>query len=148
MLSLAHAPTGALIATKIPYPIISIPLIILAHFLEDRVPHWDVGTGIDKKKAKSAAFFQELYFDFPASIIIVYFFFQAGHPQVNWLAWMGWFFSLLPDFLSFPKVFFKYDIPPLAYLNKIHRYFHRSTPYIVQGLLPQIIVIALVYLLK
>ena len=148
MLSLAHAPTGALIATKIPNPLISIPLILLSHYLEDRVPHWDVGTGMGKKKEKSAAFYQELYFDFPGSILLVYFLFQSGHPGINWLAWLGWFVALLPDFLDFPMLFLKVHLPPLQYLNRIHKYFHRSTHNIVQGILPQIIVITLVYLLR
>jgi hypothetical protein len=149
MLSVAHAPTGALIATKLPNPIISIPLIILAHYLEDRVPHWDVGTGmIGNEKKKKMAFYQELFFDFPGSILLVYFFFQFGQPQINWLAWMGWFFGLLPDFLDFPSLFLKFKIPPLEYLAQIHQYFHRSTPKMIQGLLPQLAVIVAVYFLR
>ena len=148
MLSIAHAPTGALIATKIPNPLISVPLIVLAHLLEDRIPHWDVGTGMGKKKEKSAAFYQELFFDFPGSILLVYFLFQSGQAQINWLAWLGWFVGLLPDFLDFPVVFLKIRFPLLDYLNRIHKHFHRSTSNVVWGLLPQIIVIALVYLLR
>lgn len=149
MLSIAHAPTGALIATKIPNPLISVPLIVLAHLLEDRVPHWDVGTGMGTgEKKKTAAFYQELLFDFPGSILLVYFFFQAGRPEINWLAWLGWFAGLLPDFLEFPTVFLKYNPPFLAKFSRIHEYFHRSTSDKFRGLLPQLIVILLVYFLK
>jgi hypothetical protein len=149
MLSVAHAPTGAFIATKIPNPLISIPLIILAHYLEDRVPHWDVGTGMKKSDdCRKVAFYNELFYDFPGSILIVYFFFQYGHSGINWLAWMGWFFALLPDFLESPINFLNLNLPPFTYLSKIHKFFHHSTPNKFLGLLPQIAVILLIYLLK
>ena len=62
MLSIAHAATGAFIATKVANPALAIPLIIISHFVEDYIPHWDVGQGLTKKiKSHQAAFFQELF---------------------------------------------------------------------------------------
>ncbi|HAI22758.1 TPA: hypothetical protein DCP77_03510 [Candidatus Collierbacteria bacterium] len=148
MLSIAHGATGAFIASKIPNPLISIPLVLLSHYIEDRIPHWDVGQGLTaKKKSRKAAFLQELFFDFPLSIIIVYFIFQAGHP-FDWRVWMGWFVGLTPDFLEFPYLFMDARFFPIKQLAAFHGLVHRSTPHKLWGLLPQLLVILLVILLK
>ena len=148
MLSIAHGTTGALIAQKIPNPLISIPLIIASHFIEDRIPHWDVGQGLGKKtKTKRDAFLQELFIDFPLSIIVVFLFFQLGHP-FDWRVWMGWFMGLFPDFLEFPFLFLNQRFTPIRQIAKFHEYVHRSTPDKVKGLLPQFLVIIAVYLLR
>lgn len=149
MLSTAHGPTGAFIATKINSPFISIPLIIASHFLQDHIPHWDVGQGLTKKKkSKKAAFLQELFFDFPLSIIVTYFFFQHGQSDINYRVWMGWFFALLPDFIEFPYLFLNWRFRPLTNFANFHSKIHRSTPKIIQGLAPQILTLILIYLLK
>lgn len=148
MLSIAHGTTGALIATKIPNPLISIPLVIAAHFLEDRVPHWDVGQGMgNQKKSKKVAFLQELFIDFPLSIFLVYIFFQHGQ-AFDWRPWLGWFCGLLPDFIEFPGLFLNIKIPAIKIVSDIHELVHRSTSNKFWGLVPQILVIVLVYLLR
>ncbi len=145
MLSIAHGLTGAFIATKIPNPYFSVPLIIAAHFLEDYIPHWDVGQGLTKKvKSHKDAFFQELLTDFPASILLVFFFFQFNQP-FSWIPWLGWFLALLPDFIEFPYLFLGWRFFPIKQLASIHKFFHRSTPKKLLGLLPQAAVILLIY---
>lgn len=148
MLSIAHGPTGALIASKIGNPYLSIPLILASHFLEDRIPHWDVGQGLTgKTKSKKAAFLQELFFDFPLSILIVYLFFQAGRP-FDWRPWLGWFIGLLPDFLEFPYLFLNRRGPLIKKFAAFHTWCHRSTPNRFWGLLPQFLVLLTILLLK
>ncbi|SRR5258706_3722765 len=148
MLSIAHGPTGAFIASKIPNPFLSIPLVLASHFLEDRVPHWDVGQGLTKKtKSKKSAFLQELFTDFPLSILIVYLFFQIGRP-FDWHIWMGWFVGLLPDFLEFPYLFLKVRFTPIKELAAFHKWCHRSIPNKFQGLWPQAVVLIVIYLFK
>lgn len=148
MLSIAHGPTGAYIATKIPNPIISIPLVLASHYLEDYIPHWDVGQGLSKgKKDKKQAFLQELLVDFPLSIILVYFFFQYNQP-FSVLPWLGWFFGLLPDFIEFPRNFLKWEPSLIKPLNHFHHNFHNSIPDKVKGLIPQIIILIVIYLLR
>jgi len=148
MLSIAHGPTGALIASKIPNPIISIPLVLVSHFLEDRVPHWDVGQGLSNQKIrKQAAFFQELFFDFPVSILVVYLFFQMGHP-FDWRPWLGWFVGLLPDFIEFPYLFLNHRGFLIGKFASFHTWCHRSTPNKIRGLIPQILVLLLILFLK
>jgi len=149
MLSIAHGTTGALIATKIPNPLISTPLILATHFLQDHISHWDFGQGLTKKiKSKKIAFFQELLIDFPLSIILVYFWFSSDLKQINSLAFYGWFIALLPDFLEFPHLFFNWRFWPLDQIAQFHNRVHNSTPEKFKGLWPQALTLLLVYLLK
>lgn len=145
MLSIAHAAAGAFIATKINNPWLSGPIIVATHFLQDYIPHWDVGQGLTKKlKSKHAAFIQELVTDFPASIIFVYFLYQASSTSINYQAWFGWFMALLPDFLEFPYLFLNLRFFPIKQIANLHNRFHHSTPNKWKGLWPQILVILLV----
>lgn len=148
MLSIVHGPTGAFIASKISNPLIAIPLIITSHFVEDYLPHTDVGIGINKgTKKRSTAFWQELLFDFPLSIAIVYFFFQVGKPFNPYL-WLAWFIGLLPDFLEFPKNFLKTEIPLFKPFNDFHHRHHHSTKNLLIGVPTQILILVIIYLFK
>ena len=141
MLSIAHGPTGAFIAKVIPNPFISTPLILLSHYLEDHIPHWDVGQGItNAHKNKTLSFFQELLFDFPFSILLTYLLFQSGKPFDS-MIWFGWFVGLLPDFIEFPRLFLNKRLGFLELHHRFHKWFHVSTPNKLWGLLPQIILI-------
>ena len=146
MLSIAHGPTGAFITTKISNPFISIPLTLLAHYLQDRVPHWDVGQGITNgSKNKTRSFFEELFFDFPLSILVTYLIFQHGR-DFDYHIWMGWFVGLLPDFIEFPRLFFKKHFPLLENHHRFHKWFHVSTPDKFWGTIPQIaVLLAILY---
>jgi len=148
MLSIAHGLTGALIAVKIPDPIVYIPLITASHFIEDFIPHWDVGQGLSKKKkSKSSAFWQEILTDFPASLVLVYLYFQIGKPA-NPLPWIGWFLALLPDFIEFPYQFLGWRFFPIKQLAQFHKFFHRSIPNKFLGLLPQILLLVIIFLIR
>lgn len=148
MLSIAHGPTGAFLASKIPNPLISIPLIIASHFLEDRVPHWDVGTGLtNKTKSKRESFLQELLIDLPLSFLIVFLLFQMGRP-FDWRPWLGWFVGLLPDFIEFPYLFMHNRHPLMIKFAVFHAWIHRSTPSKFWGLAPQFLVLAVILLWK
>lgn len=144
MLSITHAATGAFIATKIPNPIISIPLILASHYLEDYILHWDVGTGLSSgKKKPSQAIKQELV-DMLLTGIFIFLFFQTSTTQINFFAWGGAFVALLPDFLEAPRNFLHWEPKLLSPLNQFHHYFHRSTPDMIRGLAPQAVVLILV----
>src|SRR5690349_18002835 len=107
MLSISHALTGAFIATKVHNPILAIPLVLASHYLEDWILHWDVGTGLSNgTRKKSTAIFLEV-FDLLISFVLVYAWFQAGKPSLNFDAWLGAFFGLLPDFVEAPRNFLK-----------------------------------------
>lgn len=50
MLETPHALVGAAIATKIPNPVISLPLAFASHFVLDMVPHWNPHLNTETKK--------------------------------------------------------------------------------------------------
>jgi hypothetical protein len=148
MLSISHSLTGAFIATKLPHPLLYIPLIFASHYLEDWIPHWDVGTGLSSgKRKRQTAIVLELA-ELVISLGLVYYFWQHGNSQIAWNAWAGSFIGLVPDFLEAPRNFLKWEPQFFKPLNELHGKFHHSTPNIAFGLTPQILVVAMVWLLK
>lgn len=145
MLSISHALTGAFLATKISNPILYIPAVLASHYVEDWILHWDVGTGLTNgSRKRSTAIFLEL-FDLAFAGILVFLLFQANHQGLNINAWIGSFFGLLPDFMEAPRNFLKYNPWWLKPFNDFHHGFHHSTPDILLGLAPQIVVVAIVF---
>jgi hypothetical protein len=148
MLSISHSLTGAFIATKIPNFLVYTPLVMASHYLEDWIPHWDVGTGLStgKRKRMTAIYleFGELFI----SIALIYLFFQHGHSTIQYHAWIGAFIGLLPDFLEAPRNFLKWEPGFLKPINNFHALFHHSTPDILFGLCPQVVTVAAIWFLK
>lgn len=145
MLSISHALTGAFLATKISNPILYIPAVLASHYVEDWILHWDVGTGLTNgSRKRSTAIFLEL-FDLGFALVLVYFLFQANKQGLNMNAWLGTFLGLLPDFMEAPRNFLKFNPWWLKPFNDFHHGFHHSTPDIMLGLAPQIVVVALVF---
>jgi len=146
MLSLAHTATGAIIASKIPNPYISIPLVLASHYLEDYIVHWDCGTGLSKGiKKKSEALVQE-FFELGLSLLFIYLFFQKGSTQLNYPVWIGAFVALIPDFLEAPRNFLKWEPSFLKPFNNFHGKFHNSTPNMILGLTPQLVLLFVIAL--
>lgn len=147
MLSISHALTGAFLANKIQNPILYIPAVLASHYIEDWILHWDVGTGLTNgSRKKRDAILLELI-DLALAGAMVYSLFQAGSVSLNLNAWLGAFFGLLPDFLEAPRNFLKFNPWWLKPFNDFHHGFHHSTPNMVLGLLPQIVVVgAIIYL--
>lgn len=148
MLSISHSLTGAFIATKLPFPGVYVPLIIASHYLEDWIPHWDVGTGLSSGKRKRSTAILLEFGELFISAVLIYFFFQHGQTEINWLAWIGAFIGLVPDFLEAPRNFLKWEPAFLRPINNVHALFHHSTPDMVFGLAPQAITIAAIWLLR
>lgn len=148
MLSISHALTGAFIASRVPNPIISTPIILAAHYFEDWILHWDVGTGLTKgTRKKRDAILLEIG-DLIITFILLFLFFQMGKQTLDTTIWYGAFIGLLPDFMEAPKNFLKADPWFAKPFNYFHKKFHHSTPNIALGLLPQAIVVGLIFLLK
>ncbi len=156
MLSISHATTGAVIATRIGNPYIAIPLILLSHYLEDAVAHWDAGTGLGSgKKTRQMAIIHGLVDLALAGVIVITFYpsilhsILASPAQIFSLTpiW-GAFFGLLPDFLEAPRNFLKYEPFWLKPINKFHNSFHHSIPRVIDGLAPQILLLIALYLIR
>lgn len=144
MLSISHAASGAFIAVKIGNPYLAIPLILLSHYLEDAVPHWDVGTGLSKgTKSPFLAFRHEIIDLILASVLVMAMFADYG-PTPYW----GALVALVPDFLEAPRNFWKWEPAWLTPLNRFHHSFHHSIPRLLDGLAPQFILLVILWLFR
>ncbi len=142
MLSTTHALTGGLIVTKVKSPLFSLPLILLIHYAMDAVPHWDFGTKLrERGRLKTAILgITELTF----ALIVSWFLFQKDR-SFSPLLWLGILLSLAPDFLDAPFRFLGIKLPFSEELYRLHHRFHRKHFFFL-GLLPQVIIIALILL--
>lgn len=154
MLSLSHATTGAFIATKLGNPALAIPLILLSHYLEDAIPHYDAGTGLSRgTKTRKTAFIWGVIDLTLAAVLVL-----AMYPHLGFRIWdlgfwrqtpiWGAFFGLLPDFLEAPRNFLHYEPSWLKPINQFHGSFHHSIPKVVVGLAPQVILLSLLWLYR
>jgi hypothetical protein len=145
MLSVSHALTGAFIASKFTHPIVFIPLTLASHYLQDWIPHWDVGTGLSSGKRKRSTAILLEFGDLALTIGLVYLFWQG---ELTWQIGLGAFMGLLPDFMEAPRNFLKWEPFFLKPFNEFHHQFHHSVPNMIFGLLPQVAVILAVFFLK
>ncbi len=152
MLSISHAATGAFLAAKLHNPILYVPVVLLSHYVEDWILHWDVGTGLSNgTRKKSTAFILEI-FDLLLAVGIVLAMYPIStlHPIQNLLTgqfggldpYVGALVGLLPDFLEAPRNFFRWNPPFLKPINAFHHAIHRSTPNIIKGLWPQLVLLS------
>jgi hypothetical protein len=155
MLSISHAVTGAFIATKIGNPVIAAPLILLSHYLEDAVPHWDAGTGLGsgKKSRKNAVIHGVIDLLLAAILVLIYYPLSSYEPStlfthVGDVQVWGAFLGLLPDFLEAPRNFWKYEPFWLKPINRFHHSFHHSIPRVFDGLAPQFILLIILWFLR
>ena len=149
MLSIPHALTGAYIASKFPHPAVYIPLTIAAHYLQDWIPHWDVGTGLSKgKRKRSTAIILELFELAITGALIYYFWKDLAPADLMIHIWIGAFCGLLPDFMEAPRNFLKWEPFFLKPFNEFHGKFHHSIPNMWVGLAPQIVLVIAIYLLR
>jgi hypothetical protein len=148
MLSIPHTLTGAFIASKMPHPILYIPVILFFHYLQDWIPHWDVGTGLSTgKRKRSTAIILELI-ELTVSVGLVYWLFQHGQDTFQIHVWFGALIGITPDLMEAPRNFLKWEPGFLKPLNEFHGYFHHSTHNIALGLTPQVILVVVIYLLR
>lgn len=155
MLSISHALTGAFIAVKVGNPVLAIPLILLSHYVEDAIPHWDVGTGLTKGVKSPALALKHEYLDLAFTIILVLVYFPLSSYDLTSITYhlkdpqiWGSFIGLLPDFLEAPRNFWKWEPAWLAPLNRFHHSFHRSIPRMWDGLAPQLLLLTLLWIFR
>lgn len=154
MLSISHAVTGAFIAVKVTNPALAIPLILLSHYLEDAIPHWDVGTGMSKGLKSPTLALRHEFVDLALAGIFVI----LMYPHLEFRIWdfefwrqapiWGALLGLLPDFLEAPRNFLKYEPVWLRPINRFHHSFHHSIPRPLDGLAPQFILLTILWFLR
>lgn len=139
MLSLSHGLTGAFFASRFSSPFVYVPLALASHYLEDWIPHWDVGTGLSSgKRKRSTALFLGLI-DLFLTFAVVWWLWSSLSSEKMIHIVAGMFVGLLPDFLEAPRNFLGWEPKFLRKINEFHESFHFSIPNIVLGLLPQIV---------
>lgn len=148
MLSIPHALTGAYVASKLPHPLLYIPLAFAFHYLQDWIPHWDVGTGLSSGKRKRSTAIKLEFIDLGITVLMVYFFWMDAPVDLQTHIWLGAFAGLAPDFIEAPRNFLRWEPAIIKPLNKLHGSFHFSTPNWVVGLIPQVIVVLVIWLLR
>lgn len=148
MLSIPHALTGAYVASKLPNPLLYIPLAFAFHYLQDWIPHWDVGTGLSKGTRKRSTAIKLELIDLAITVTMVYLFWRDASPDLMIHIWAGAFAGLTPDFMESPRNFLKWEPAFLKPLNNLHGHFHFSTPNMVVGLVPQVIVVLMIWFLR
>ena len=145
MLSITHTLTGAFIASKLTHPGLYIPLTLASHYIQDWIPHRDVGTGLSSgRRKKSTAIILELI-ELAISFGLLYLFFQHGHDAIRWHIWIAAFVALIPDFLEAPRNFFDWEPAWLKPFNDFHNMFHHSTLNNVVGLVPQLVLVMVIW---
>ncbi len=156
MLSISHAITGAFIAVKVGNPYLAIPLILLSHYVEDAIPHWDAGTGLGNGSKSRSKALKHGVIDLILAGILVFIFYPStvqslftSPASFIFLApiW-GAFFGLFPDFLEAPRNFAKYEPFYLKHINQFHHSFHHSIPRVIDGLAPQLLLLSILWVLK
>ena len=148
MLSISHTLTGALIASKFTHPALYIPFTLASHYLEDWIPHRDVGTGLSTGRRKNSTAVKLALIELVISFGLVYFFFQFGHDTIQWHIWLGAFMGLVPDFLEAPRNFWDWEPFWLKPFNDFHNMFHHSTMNNWVGLVPQVILVIAIWFLR
>ena len=148
MLSISHVATGAFVAAKVSNPFIAIPLILGFHYLEDWIPHWDVGTGLStgKRKKRSALIMEVIELCIAFGIVFLYW--GNRSTGIDWWIVFGGVMGIVPDLLEAPRNFLKYEPFWLKPINEFHAQFHHSTPDMLIGLTPQVILLLIIFLLK
>lgn len=148
MLSIPHALTGAFIASKLPNPLLYIPLTVAMHYLEDWIPHWDVGTGLTSgKRKRSTAILLELV-ELVATIALIYFFFKNSAVELQTHIWLGALVGISPDLVEAPRNFLRWEPWFIKPFNDLHGLFHHSTHNKIIGLLPQVVVVLVIWFLR
>jgi hypothetical protein len=136
MTATAHALVGAVIAAKVANPFLAYPAALGSHFLMDLIPHWDAGTGWEKKK--KTKLFLEAALDVLVGIFLVFLIF-GGHVSPPHL-WLTVFFAQMPDWLDAPYLFFKLKVFPMLQVYKIQSVLHSKANF-AYGLATQVVLV-------
>lgn len=112
MLETPHVVIGAVIASKIPNPLISIPLAFASHFVLDKVPHWNPHLNTELKKFGRVTSESTLFVVFDVALSLVLGFFIASRALPNYdqalTVLVASFAAILPDIVEAPHFFLNF----------------------------------------
>jgi hypothetical protein len=134
------------LASKLPHPALYVPLTLGMHYLQDWIPHWDVGTGLSNgTRRRSTALMLEMV-DLGVAVGLVWWWFGGGVAGVH--VWIGALIGIMPDLWEAPRNFLKWEPWFLKPLNEFHGRFHHSVPDVLFGLVPQVVLLAVIWRLR
>jgi hypothetical protein len=111
MLETPHVAVGAAIASKIPNPLIAIPLSFLSHFVLDKVPHWNPHIISETKKFGKPTEKSTNIIIVDSTVALILGSTIAYNALPNTIMAISImlcsFFSILPDLIEFPYFYFK-----------------------------------------
>jgi ABC-type arginine transport system permease subunit len=107
-----HVAVGAAIATKIPNPFISLPLVLASHIILDRIPHWNPHSYTEMQKDGHISKFTTkiALADVALSLVIGFFIASRSLPNYNRaiIVLIASFLSVLPDLAKAPYFLLHY----------------------------------------
>jgi hypothetical protein len=131
MTGTSHALVGLSLAALIPDPVIGIPIAIISHVACDAFPHWDTGTNMKSNKPTSQKtrrrFVIESFIDLGVSfvlpLILLLTIFESLNPLYAYIMVIS---AQGLDWLSSPRVFLKWNLPPFTWAYSLQGKFdHR-----------------------
>lgn len=112
MLETPHVMVGAAIASKIPNPLISIPLALASHFILEKIPHWNPHLNTETEKYGKPTKRSTVITIVDSTIALIsgsYFAYQALPNTYHALTILAaCFFSILPDLVEAPYFFLNF----------------------------------------
>jgi len=145
MLETPHVAVGAAIATKIPNPLISIPLAFASHFLLDKIPHWNPHLNTELKKFGKVSKNGTLIVaaDVTLSLLVGGFFASTTLPNTAHAitVLLASFASVLPDVIEGPYFFLRWDNSLIKKWIKFQKSIQVDTAF-VPGVVTQILTVA------
>lgn len=138
MLETPHALVGMALVTLIPNPLISLPLVVLSHFVVDMLPHWNWEP--DARPLSLLGIVLDLIL---LEILTVYFITYSSQPLI--LA-AGSFLAILPDLLQVPYRFFGNNNTLTRSLVRFQKSLQNKVS-VLPGILTQILLAAICLLI-
>jgi len=150
MLELPHTVVGATIATKIPNPLISLPLAFLSHFLLDLIPHWNPSLYSETKKfgKPTQRSTQFVVLDTILSLGVGFFIASRALPNINQaiIIVLACFTSVVADVVEGFYFFLGIRTKFLENFIKFQHRYQGKAP-IIPGIIIQVVVIFVSFLL-
>ncbi len=143
MLETPHAIIGASLATKIPNPLISLPLALGSHFVLDKIPHWNPHLNTETKrygkvtKKTTAIVALDISFAFVSSLFIAS---RATSERQFVIIMLGAFLGILPDLVEGPYFFLNWKSKLVERWIRFQKSIQVDTS-LIPGLLTQLVTI-------
>ncbi len=143
MLETPHVIVGAAIASKIPNPLISLPLALGSHFVLDKIPHWNPHLNTETQKYGKVTKKSTILVIIDVGIALASGLTIASSlPSINQtvIVLLGGFFAVLPDIVEGPYFFLNYKTDAIKKWISFQKSIQTDTTPIL-GILTQLLTI-------